>query len=314
MRTLLTFLLLSASAIAADKDFNGRWDIKVSDGRVWWLEVNGAGTSKASGSFVTAFDGDRNEIPQFIIKDGRLRFEFSRPPGPNRPEPQHFIYTARLVGDKLEGEFQSVGATGKKLTWTGVRAPVINDKEDGSWKPAKPVKLFNGKDLTGWLPMVAGKELGWKVEGGIMKNVAGANNLISQQKFFNFKLHVEFRLGAHTNSGIGLRDRYEIQILEDYGRPPNTHSSGALYSRVAPSENASKPPGEWQTYDITLIGRWLTLVFNGKTVLNKVEVEGLTAIAHDCDEALPGPLSVQGDHGPVEIRDMTLTPLTKGKM
>jgi hypothetical protein len=118
-------------------------------------------------------------------------------------------------------------------------------------------------------------------------------------------------LGPKTNSGIGLRGRYEIQILEDYGREPNTHSAGALYSRIAPKVNASKPAGEWQTYDIRLIGRTLTVVFNGIKVLDKVEVEGLTAMAHDADEDQPGPISIQGDHGPVEIRKITVTPLVR---
>jgi hypothetical protein len=159
--------------------------------------------------------------------------------------------------------------------------------------------------------MVAGKELGWKVEDGILKNVAGANNLVSDQKFWNFQLHCEFRLGEHTNGGLGLRGRYEVQILSDYGKPPNTHSSGALYSRIAPSVNASKPAGEWQTYDIRLVGRMVTVVVNGRTVIDKGIIEGLTAIANDANEALPGPISVQGDHGPVEIRDLTVTPLVQ---
>jgi hypothetical protein len=310
MRTLLPALLLSVAAFAADSDFNGRWDIKASNGKAWWLEVNGAGTPEAGGKFVSAYAGDMNKIDEISIKDGQLRFSFNRP-GRNGQKPPALVFTARLSGGKLEGESFTAGREDAKVTWTGVRAPVIKDKDDGSWKPGKPVKLFNGKDLTGWQPMVKGKELGWKVEGGSMKNVAGANNLFSDAKFWNFKLHVEFRLGEHTNSGIGLRGRYEIQVLEDFGKAPGTHSSSALYSRVAPSENASKPAGEWQAYDITLIGRTLTVVFNGKTVLNKVEVEGLTAMGHDADEALPGPISLQGDHGAVEIRDLTITPLTK---
>jgi hypothetical protein len=317
MRILIPFFLLCGAALCADGQFNGRWDIKVANegrSRVWWLEVNGAGTPKLSGRFVGAPGGDMNDIPEMAIKNGELRFVFERGYSGvkgDKSAKQRGVYTAKLVGDKLVGQFSVEGKEGGKLTWTGVRAPVIKDKDDGSWKDGKLVKLFNGKDLTGWAPMIAGKELGWKVENGILKNVAGANNLVSAQKFWNYKLHVEFRLGEHTNGGIGLRGRYEVQILEDFGKPAGTHSSGALYSRIAPSENASKPAGEWQTYDIRLVGRTVTIVVNGKTVINKGEIEGLTAIASDCDEALPGPLSVQGDHGPVEIRDLTLTPLVK---
>jgi len=314
MRTSLILLAAAASAFAADKDFNGRWDIQVINetrNRAWWLEVNGAGTPKPTGKFVSALRGDMNEITDLSIKNGALRFSFHREAGKTDAKPAHLVYTARLEGDKLSGTHEILGRPNTKLQWIGHRAPVITDKDDGSWKPAKPVELFNGKDLSNWKAMVAGKELGWKVENGIMKNVAGANNLCSVEKFWNFLLHSEFRLGQHTNGGLGLRGRYEIQILEDYGRPPDAHSAAALYSRVAPSVNASKRAGEWQTYDITLIGRQLTVVSNGKKVLDKVEVEGLTAMAHDWNEAVAGPLSIQGDHGPVEIRKLTITPLVK---
>ena len=308
MRILIPFLMLCGALLGADEQFNGRWVIQpnLSNGRVWWLEVNGAGTPKPSGRFVGAPGGDMNDIPEISTKDGMLRFVFER----GTPK-QRLIYQAKLVGEKLAGEFLIEGKESQRTLWTGVRAPVIKEKDDTSWKPGKPVKLFNGKDLSGWKPMIAGKALGWKAEDGILKNVAGANNLVSDQKFWNFQLHCEFRLGEHTNGGIGLRGRYEIQILEDYGKPPNTHSAGSLYSRIAPSVNASKPAGEWQTYDIRLVGRTLTVVVNGKTVIDKGIIEGFTAIANDADEATPGPISVQGDHGPVEIRDLTVTPLVQ---
>ena len=102
-----------------------------------------------------------------------------------------------------------------------------------------------------------------------------------------------------------------MQILDDYGRPPDTHSAGALYSRIAPSENASKPAGEWETYDIRLVGREVTVVFNGKKVIEKGVIDGLTAMAHDADEGEPGGIALQGDHGPVEFRKITITPLVK---
>ena len=171
------------------------------------------------------------------------------------------------------------------------------------------MELFNGKDLNNWAAMVPGKELGWKIEDGIMKNVAGANNLVSAEKFWNFELHCEFKIGAGSNGGLGLRGRYEIQIVDDFGKPAGSHGTGALYSRIAPSVNASKAPGEWQSYDIRLVGRIVTVTVNGQKAIDKGIVEGLTAMAHDWDESAPGPISVQGDHGPVEIRKLTVTPL-----
>lgn len=144
-----------------------------------------------------------------------------------------------------------------------------------------------------------------------MANVAHANNLVSDRSFWNFKLHVEYRVGKDSNSGIGLRGRYEVQILEDYGRPPDRHSNGALYSRIVPAVNASKPAGEWQAYDIRLVGRMVTVVLNDQKVIDKQEIEGLTAIAGNADEGEPGPIILQGDHGPVEFRNIVLTPLVR---
>jgi hypothetical protein len=200
---------------------------------------------------------------------------------------------------------------GETLKWIGVRAPAIREKDDGSWRERAPVELFNGRDLSGWRGLIPNKELGWTVKDGAMTNVAAANNLISDQAFWNFKLHIEYRVGEHSNSGIGLRGRYEVQILEDYGKPPDSHSNGALYSRITPAVNASKPAGEWQTYDIRLVGREVTVVLNDKKIIDKQEIEGLTAIAGNADEGKPGPLILQGDHGPVEFRKVTVTPLLK---
>jgi hypothetical protein len=190
-----------------------------------------------------------------------------------------------------------------------VRAPVIKDKDDGSWKKGKPIALFNGKDLTGWKGLNPNAEMKWTVQDGVLRNAPPTTDIISEQQFWNFELHVDFRIIQNSNSGIGLRGRYEIQILEDYGQPPFSHGSGALYARVAPSVNASKPAGEWQSYDIRLVGRTLTVVFNGTKVLDKVEVEGLTAIAENSDEGKPGPFILQGDHSYVEIKNFVVTPL-----
>ncbi len=317
MRSTILAVLLSAAATlgAADQDFNGRWNIEVPSqtrSRAWWLEVTGAGTSNLKGRFVGAPGGNMDPIPEMAIQGGELRFVFERNYGRGEPKSkQRGIYRARLAQGQLDGIFEVEGYSGTTQKWIGRRAPVIPDKDDGSWKPGAPVALFNGKDLAGWKPMIANRPLGWEVVGGIMKNKAGANNLVSEAKFWNFELDCEFRLGKRTNGGIGLRGRYEVQVLEDRGRPLDTHSAASLYSRIVPAVNASKRPGKWQTYKIRLVGRQVTVVFNGKTVIDKGEVEGLTAMAHDWNEAVPGPISLQGDHGPVEIRKLVVTPLEK---
>jgi len=253
------------------------------------------------GRFVGAPGGDMNDIADLAVRNGELSFSFDR-------AQQHLIYRARLESGELHGSLD----TGKeKIRWVGKRAPRITEKDDGSWREDKPIKLFNGESLDGWSALVPGRELGWTVSNGILKNTAAANNLISNQKFWNFALHAEYRIPAGSNSGIGLRARYEIQILEDYGKPPNSHGNGALYSRIVPSVNASKPPGEWQVLDVRLVGRQVTVVLNGKKIIDKGEVEGLTAIASDPDEGAPGPIILQGDHKEVEFRSLVITPLTR---
>ncbi|MEX2264146.1 MAG: DUF1080 domain-containing protein [Bryobacteraceae bacterium] len=301
-RSVFIALLITGCLEAADARFDGRWNIKVLNeprGRAWWLEVDGA-----KGRFVGAPGGGMYDIPQLSVQDGELRFSFT---GRQQRSPSE-VYRARLVNGRMEG----VTDTGKEtFRWVGVRAPEIAEKDDGSWREGTAVALFNGKDLSGWLPVIPGRELGWAVKDGAMTNVAAANNLVSEKKFWNFALRAEYRVGKGSNSGIGLRGRYEVQILEDYGKPPDSHGNGALYSRVVPAVNASRPAGEWQIFDIRLVGRQLTVVLNGRKILDKVEVEGLTAVATDPNESEPGPITLQGDHGPVEFRKLVLTPLTK---
>jgi hypothetical protein len=317
MRDLLALvLLILCPAFAADSDFNGCWDITIPGpvGRAWWLQVDGAGTPSPKVKFVSAYGGDLNLTDEVSVNGGELTFGFrfkQRTRQGEEPTEVHSIYKARLSGAKLIGTSAREGPSATPVNWVGVRAPEIKDKDDGSWREDKPIRLLNGKDLTGWEPLEKDRKFGWTVANGILKAPGGGANLVSTRKFWNFKLHLEFRPTAESNSGIGLRGRYEIQVLDDYGRPPNTHSNGSLYSRIAPSVNASKPAGEWQTYDITLIGRDLTVALNGIKVIDKQVVEGLTAMGHDPNEGEPGPISLQGDHGAIEFRNIVLTPMVK---
>jgi len=309
MRFLFISLLLVTSALAADSPFNGRWIIPVpSRNRAWWLEVTGAGSPNLKGRFVGFPGGDMNDISKIVIEKDELRFYFDYDSRLTPGTPIHQEYRARLVDGKLEGLLHSEEAD---LKWTAARAPAVNDRDDGSWHDGQPIEMFNGRDLSGWKGLDPGKELGWVIKDGAMSNVAKANNLVSDQSFWNFKLHVEYRVGPHSNSGVGLRARYEVQILEDYGDPKNVHGNGALYSRIMPRINASKPAGEWQSFDIRLVGRQVTVVLNDQKIIDKQEIEGLTAIASDGNEDQPGPITLQGDHGPVEFRKILLTPLVK---
>ncbi|HET8547710.1 MAG TPA: DUF1080 domain-containing protein, partial [Bryobacteraceae bacterium] len=196
------------------------------------------------------------------------------------------------------------------LNWTGVRAPEILDEFE-SWVEDRPISLFNGRDLSGWRVQDPSRRGSWSAANGVLRNDPAASDIATEQKFWNFKLHAEYRLTPHTNAGFGLRGRYEVQILEDYGRPPSNKGHGALYSRIQPTQNASKAAGEWQAIDITLIGRRVDVVLNGVKIIDGQEIEGFTAIATDANEADPGPLTIQGDHGSVEYRNLTITPLKK---
>jgi hypothetical protein len=313
--TLLLVLLSFGPALAAEADFNGRWDITPEGPavRAWWLEVTGAGTPSPKVKFVSAYAGDLNVADEVAIRDGELVFGFryKQRRASGEVVPVHSIYRARLAGSQLVGAAETEGSGQAPVKWTGVRAPEITDKDDGSWREEKPVRLFNGKDLTGWEALEKDRKFGWTAANGVLRAPGGGANLVSQRKFWNFKLHIEFNVAEHSNSGVGLRGRYEVQIIDDYGKPPDSHSNGSLYSRIAPAVNASKPAGQWQAYDITLIGRDLTVLLNGTRIIDKQVVEGLTAMGHDPNEGQPGPLSLQGDHGPVQFRNIVLTPLVK---
>lgn len=312
MRSRRTFLaslpLLAAAPLpGAGGDFNGRWNITVEKeprGRVWWLEVEAAGTQAMRGKFVGAPGGQMDVIPVLRIEGDELVWIFER-------AGKKLSYRARLsTAGTLEGTFQTEGSP-TVLRFTGRRSPILRDHDDGSWVPGKPVELFNGRDLTGWAPRFPGRPMEWFVENGSLKNKPRASDIATNARFGNFKLHIEFKVAQDSNSGIGLRARYEVQIYGDHGHPPSLHGNGALYSRIPPKINATLSPEQWQTYEITLIGRELTVVLNGKTLHDHVEIEGLTAMATDADESAPGPLALQGDHGPVEFRKITLTPLVK---
>ncbi len=302
---------------AADSDFNGRWNLTVSNSdpraRAWWLQVDGAGTKKPAGKFVGAPGGQMDEIPEIRVDRGELEFVFTRAYRLGPPElhtqKRRGVYRARLVNGKMTGTFALDGNTVGQFT--GVRAPEIRDQDNGSWKAGAPVALVNGKDLTGWSLPGGAPVQGWSVKDGLLVNSEGAPDIVSTEKFWNFEMHTEFRIGPKSNSGIGLRDRYEIQIFDTHGRAPDTHSMGSLYSRIPPSVDAANPAGEWQTMDIRLVGRTLTVRLNGKTVIDHREVEGLTAMAHDPNEAMPGPMGLQGDHGLVEFRAITIKPLVR---
>ena len=297
-----------------DQDFNGRWDIAVNGGesraRAWWLEVAGAGTPGLKGKFVGTPGGQIDDIPRISISGGELRFVFEKRYQRDQRGLQKGMYWARLEDGKLKGTFEIAGDPSSYLEWTGMRAPALPEKDDPSLKKGDPVTLFDGRDLSAW---TAPSRTGWTVKDSSLWNSAGAVNLVSEKKFWNFVLLADFRVGQRGISGIGLRGRYKIQIADDYDRPPSLNVTGAVNGRIAPFVNAARPPGEWQTFEIRLVGRQVSVTLNNVKVIEKQTIDGLTAIASDANEAEPGPIVLQGDRGPVEFRHVVVFPLTKPK-
>jgi Domain of Unknown Function (DUF1080) len=296
-----------------DQNFNGRWDITVggpSSPRGWWLEVAGAGTDNLKGKFMGAPVGLLDDIPKLSISEGELRFALEARFRKDH-SPEKGLYWARLEDGKLKGTFEIEGDPSTYLEWTGVRAPALAEKDDGSWKRGDPVVLFNGHDLTGWQAVPPGRLMGWTVKDGVLTGLPGAPDLISEKKFANFVVDTEYRIEPHTNSGIVLRGRYEVQIADDADRPASNRTTGAILGRIAPTLNAEKSPGEWQMLVIRLVGREVTVLLNGIRVVNRQSIDGPTGIALDTNEAEPGPILLQGNRGMVEFRRMVVYPLTK---
>jgi len=307
---------LALCCFAASKDdqgFNGRWDITangLSPQHGWWLEVSGAGTENLKGKFLGSPVGLLDEIPKLSVSEGELRFALDA-----RFRKDHNLekglYWARLEDGRLKGTFEIEGDPSSYLEWTGVRAPALPDRDDGSWKSGDPVVLFNGHDLSGWEAVPPSHPAGWVVKDGNLTALPGASDLVSDKKFLNFVVDIEYRMEPHSNSGVGLRGRYEVQIADDSDRPPSNRTTGSILGRIAPTLNAERPPGEWQTLAARLVGREVTVILNGVRVINRQSIEGPTAIALDSSEAEPGPILLQGSRGAVEFRRIVIYPLSK---
>ena len=281
----------------------GRWDLRVEgpDG-VYpsWLEVTTSGYRTLVGRFVGRV-GSARPIGRVEYTDGVLRFAI--PPQWDR-DTADLRVEGRLDGDKLSGTL--VTPAGERQSWTAMRAPSLRRAVPPTW--GAPITLFNGKDLTGWATQ-GGGESHWRVVNGVLTNTGSGANLVTTRTFEDFKLHVEFRYPKGGNSGVYLRGRHEVQIEDSEERewPASIHVGG-VYGFLPPTENAATGPGRWQTYDIALVGRRVTVVLNGHAVIADQIIPGITGGALDSDEGAPGPILLQGDHTAVEFRNIRLTP------
>jgi hypothetical protein len=181
---------------------------------------------------------------------------------------------------------------------------------------SEPRALFNGNDLTGWEPIGNVNNNRWVARDGELVNDnpptpghrgPGAANLKSTEKFQDFKLHIEVNCPEGGNSGIYLRGRYEVQVGTEGGKRP-THEMGAIYSHYPPPPEAELGLGKWTSFDITLVGRRVTVLRDGKMYHDNVEIPGPTGGALDSNEGEPGPFFLQGDHhGVIRYRNITVS-------
>jgi hypothetical protein len=281
----------------------GSWDLAVrgADGPYpSWLEVMLRKETELMGRFVGRFGSSRH-VSEITYRDGQL---LVRIPVQYEENKSDLVFTGRLVGDRLEGTTED--ASGRTLKWTGVRAPALHRDTPSKW--GEPVDLFNGKDVSGWRLRDDTHGRCWSVVDGALTNTPPCVDIIAEPQLTDFKLHVELNIVPKSNSGIYLRGRYEVQIQDDAGKTIDSLRMGGVYGFIRPTVNASGRPGEWQTYDITLVGRRVSVTLNGKPIIDAADIPGITGGALDSDEGAPGPLMLQGDHGKVAFRKVVVTP------
>ncbi len=284
-------------------DVSGTWQLSVETPRGTTTPIL---VLKQEGAYVSGQYASARGNRVFAVQNGKLDgtklsflVAFQRP----GQDPAAVRYSAEVRGDRIAGTAQAEGQEA---------VTPFTAQRQRKW--GEPIQLFNGKDLAGWGPRDPKREFHWSSKDGAVVNHPPDQDIVSQRNFQDFKLHVEFSMAKGSNSGIYLRGRYELQLLDDFGRPPNAHSNCSIYSRIAPSANASKKPDEWQMLDATLVGRWLTVVLNGQTILDNVHLDGITGGAiipkgsPINSEAEPGPFVLQGDHGLVRFRKAEVTP------
>ena len=299
------FAVAAFYAAHSQGSYLGRWDVILQDssGKAYptWLEITQPG-GELKVRMVGRW-GHARYLPKAAMSGAGITF--TSPKDEEGGKDTDMVFEGKLSAETLAGT--ATGPDGAKWTWTGVRAPSLTRTATPKW--GKPVQLFNGKDLSGWkLSDPAAKQV-WSVESGLLRRGGRGPELISETKFDDFQLHVEFNCGKGANTGVYLRGRYEVQIEDDPNPEAPSQRTGGVYGFLDPSPAVERKPGEWQTYDITLVGRMVTVVLNGKTIIHNQEIPGVTGGALDSHEGLPGPIYLQGsEEGQVQYRNIVITP------
>ena len=305
------FLLLSAFssaqakkfAIAPERAFLGRWDLTLKSAEreyPSWLEITQDG-GQYKARLVSRW-GHARQLPKLELDGTRIMFVS---PKEEEDRKDDMVFEGKIVGNQLVGN--TTGQDGSPWSWMGQRAPSLKKKGAPKW--GKPIQLFDGKSLAGWKSVDPSAKVSWSVQDGALLSPGHGPELETDAKFQDFKLHIEFNCPKGANSGVYLRGRYELQVENDLEPEALNQRTGGIYGFLAPTPEAPRTPGVWQTYDITLVGRMVTVALNGKTIIDNQEIPGITGGALDSHEELPGPIYLQGsEEGHVAYRNISLTP------
>jgi hypothetical protein len=324
----LSLFTACAAALAAENTgpFLGYWALTIPGGGAGWLGVE----EQDGGLKGSILWGGGSVLPVNAVKvDGDklivTRLHESRQKdaaGKTVRKVTTETITATVAGDRMSLTTRRTRedgtAEGKPEDFTGKRIPPVPPAPDlAKVKFGDPIKLFNGVDLTGW--KVMGSPSGWSAKEGLLMNDApqppgqhkSYANIRTEREFEDFNLTLEFRVPKGGNSGVYLRGIYEVQVADSFGQKTDSHNAGGVYSRITPTSNPAKPPGEWQRFDLTLVERHVTVVFNGEKIIDNKPVLGCTGGALWSDQFRPGPIYLQGDHTSVDYRNIVIRPVVK---
>jgi hypothetical protein len=300
------------------RPFLGDWALKLPTGEVGWLAVQEE-AGKPAASLMWAV-GSVKPIQGLSFEGGALVFNRDiRPPSTGKEPAIMNRIAARIEAGRLRFAMRPVTG-GAEVEFFGKRMPPLPPRPDLSKvRFGNPIALFNGRDLTGWRVSDPRKINGWSVRDGVLVNDTpkkdfGAYgdhaNLLTEPVFTDFKLHIEYRLPAEGgNSGVYLRGMYEAQVTDRDSKMQGINGPGAIFGLIAPSKNAGKPGREWNSYDLILADRHVTVVLNGELAIDNQPVAGPTGGAWLSDVTQPGPIFLQGDHTAVEYRNIVLVPV-----
>jgi hypothetical protein len=294
----LAMLGVFAASAKISSPLEGRWDLTVKTSNETypsWLEF----TERNGQPFVRVQGRVSSVHPVQDLKLDGPHMTFTSSEWFGKPTKVSWEFTVN--SGKLTGTQTREDGTQGEIT--GVPAPPLKRKPPSAW--SQPETLFNGKDLSGWEPDDPAKNH-WKAEDGDLVNVSPGANLRTVPKFQDFKLHIEYNCPKDGNSGIYLRGRYEVQVAYEAAND-RFHGMGAIYGFLAPQPQLPDKPGQWETFDITLIGRYVTVIRDGVLTIANKEIPGITGGALDSDEAEPNSLYIQGDHtGGMKYRNIRI--------